>query len=243
MSAFAVYGPHYQRHRHLRNDDISVPEVFMYLTRILVCALLLGSTPGRAQLPQAPMVEPKQAVPFQVFMQLDLHPQREVGQRSLLPGEIAHTGDKFGIKVWTDRAVYLYVISFSKDGWSRRLFPDSGHNRVTAGDKISLPVSGNLYRLHDPPEENTLYLFASLEPIDAVTCAMLRLSCADNPAKARTRGSNAGSKEPPPPPPPAGKTAREREGKLLFDAQERFVSVKSNEKGSALLRFSFKQEP
>lgn len=182
-------------------------------------------------------------VPFTASLRIDLQPKLEVGARSLIPGETVNAGDRFTLTSWTDEAVYLYIVGYEPTGWSKLLFPRSKDTIVQKGEQIRLPDSGNPYKLNNESGEVTLYVYASRKPLDSQACDVLRLPC---PLWRQdgSRGGGSDTKEPPPPPPrPAGTSGKDRPSPFINNAKEHYVSAKSDDKGVAVLRFTFKHAP
>lgn len=179
-------------------------------------------------------------------------PNRLIG-RQLMPGEVAHTGEHFSITTWTgQQAAYLYVVHYRPEGWSELLFPVSQNIRVAPGEKVRVPEPQTYFTLAGEPGDMTLAVLASPEPIDESSCRELRLDCLLFRKANNSRGSSEQpkqSKEPPPKEDKNGERAEKssakdgtRGGSQTEDAAAKVVSRRSDDRGRALLWFSFRQE-
>ncbi len=91
---------------------------------------------------------------------------REVTDRAVF-----YSGDRFRIRIMPNFDAYLYLFLREADGSGRLLFPSrqfgDGRNRVDEYTTVSIPDAG-WFRFDDDPGLETIYLFASGEPIDAL---------------------------------------------------------------------------
>lgn len=211
---------------------------------LIVCAAIVSSGRASAELQKSSADRSTNinAASFTVSLRVDLQPKLEVGSRSLMPGETANAGDRFTLTSWVDQPVYLYVIGYEPTGWSKLLFPRANHRLVQKGEQIRLPDSGNPYKLNNESGEVSLYIYASRKPLDDQACEVLRLNCPLWGSDGSRDGDSEKKDLPPPPPAPPGR-GRDRPSPFISNAKERFVSARSDEKGVAVLRFTFKHAP
>lgn len=170
----------------------------------------------------------------------------QVGSRPIAPNETLHTGDTLSIKAKVDQPAYVYAVLYSEKGWSTVL---------SSQDKVSLVQPGSIVKMPEQAEaqldsnvgDEQIVVVALLHPIDAATCALLRMPCPSRTEQILTRG---GEPPPPPPPPPPsppptppGLGPHERNGRLETDFEQHQVQIQSDETGRALLRFPFKHAP
>ena len=163
-----------------------------------------GSKPAETTIKTIKPGQATAAIPgFKVFMRVELHPAKEVGQRDILPNAALHSGDRFRVVAWATEQVYVYLVSYDPQGWSELNFPRGQHVQLPANAPLSVPDRGALFKVNDKSGDGELILFASRKPLDKDTADKLRLPWPLwNPDG--TRGGNEGrKKEPPPPPPPS----------------------------------------
>lgn len=188
-----------------------------------------------------------------VSMRVDVESPNRLFGRQLMPGEVAHTGERFSITTWTgQKSAYLYVVHYRPDSWSELLFPVSPNIRVAPGEKVRVPEPQTYFTLAGEPGDMTLAVLASPEPIDEASCRELRLDCQLFRKTSHSRGSGEQPKQTKEPPPKEDKNGERAErssakdgtrgGSQTEDLVAKVVSRRSDERGQALLWFSFRQE-
>lgn len=196
---------------------------------------------------------PAASQPLTVSMRVDVESPNRLLGRQLMPGETAHTGERFSITAWTgQQPAYLYVVHYRPDSWSELMFPVAPNMRVAPGERVRVPEAQTQFTLAGEPGDMTFAVLASPEPIDEASCRELRLDC---PLFRKANGTRGGSdqpkhtKEPPPREDKNGERSEKssakdgtRGGSQSEDSVAKVVSKRSDVRGRALLWFSFRQE-
>lgn len=177
---------------------------------------------------------------YTLSLQVEATGRADAVPRTIAPGEVLHSGDRFALRVAVDRPLHVYVVRYSAAGWSTQLFPTGEDRPLQPGEPLHLPMTGNSYRLDDNPGREEIHVLASPRLLDAPTCARLRLPCAKAPSAELVRGDDQPPPEPPPPPPPPdGVPDSERPAEVLRDGQQYTLRQRSPLTDQAILKFTF----
>ena len=145
--------------------------------------------------------------------------------RPLLPKDKLASGQSLAFWARVDSPSYIYALSYSETDWSSLIFPKSGIFLARSGDWIRIPQGRDVVTLDHEPGVERFVLIARAKPLDATSCAELRLFCPEQDGNREHRGSRGNDdKEKPKPkpttPPPVtapGKSNKDRDLHLIED--------------------------
>lgn len=125
------------------------------------------------------------AQPVASFIEVRVFQRDGVEERTVQPGAVMQSGDRFYLSVRAGEPVYLYLMYVGPDGRAHVLYPPEGEGdfRLEAGREIRFPPDSAM-ELDDVTGTEHLYVIASRDPIETLnddTLASYRAAKAGQP--------------------------------------------------------------
>jgi hypothetical protein len=145
-------------------------------------------------------------------------------------GETLHSGDRIELRVDVDQPAYVYVMQVSADGSSAVLFPTSGDLLLSPGVETRIPTGGQWFELDEHAGDEHVVVVASAQPIAQADEEAKRVL--DEIRQPPALAAKVKKK-------PVALSLRTR-GLVLAGGDDNAVRARSDKKGVAIFRFSFK---
>jgi hypothetical protein len=156
-------------------------------------------------------------------------------RRPVAPGDTLRTGDRLEMLVDVDSPSYVYITQVFPDGTAAVLFPESGDFKVPADTATRVPPEGKWFELDKVTGDEHVVVIASGKPLDeADEEAKRALDDIRKPAAAKAPKAKSAKKK------PMVLSLKTRGLMLVGQDADKSMKAKTDEKGVALFRFSFK---
>jgi hypothetical protein len=153
-------------------------------------------------------------------------------RRPVAPGDTLRTGDRIELLVEVDKPAYVYITQVFPDGTAAVLFPDGGDFKVRADASTRIPPEGKWFELDDVTGEEHVVVIASERPLDEADEEAKR--ALDDIRKPAAKAQKKTRKK------PMVLSLRTRGLMLVEKDADKSMKAKTDDKGVALFRFSFK---
>ncbi|MFO0577277.1 MAG: DUF4384 domain-containing protein [Polyangia bacterium] len=194
--------------------------------------------------------------PYTLSMEISLVRGPGQQEQPLHPGELAHSGETFVLRLWVDQPAYVYAVRCSQQDAPAFLFPQTGSQLIQPGRILRLPLRQGAmdsavaaYKLDGRPGTEQLRAYATLRPLAEPRHAQLAALCASAADSASSSDEKRESSGRPTKPAPdqnkAGRKSTERDfhprGEQAGSAA--VMRSGSGDRGTVLLAFSFRHVP
>jgi hypothetical protein len=151
-------------------------------------------------------------------------------RRPVAPGDTLRTGDRLEMIVDVDTSAYVYITQVFPDGTAAVLFPESGDFKVPADTSTRVPPEGKWFELDEVIGNEHVVVIASGKPLDEADQEAKRVL--DDIRKPATKSKKKKQ--------PMVLSLKTRGLLLVGQDADKSMKAKTDEKGVALFRFSFK---
>jgi S1-C subfamily serine protease/CHAT domain-containing protein len=190
----------------LRSDDgssvgkrkRSKAPIYVIAALLLVALLVLGIFFGKkTKTPQQPATSAVQtaAVPAAETLEVKMNiigqreePDRSVSEVLIREGGILQSQDNFQVHVNTNKDAHVYLIIFDSMGQAQLLFPDPKigmGNMFKAGIDYTIPSEGKWFWLDENVGTETIYVLASLAPLEDISALLKKMESIGTKEKAQ----------------------------------------------------------